>query len=94
MSGPGERPPVLGGPLLIWAGLIALVFANLGLTFAPIGRYRTPAHFAVSAVMIGLVASFFMQLNRASNLVRLAAFAGVAWASFLFLLSGADVLSR
>ena len=41
-----------------------------------------------------LVGLYFMRLNRSSALVRLTAIAGVFWLSFLFIMAGADYLTR
>ena len=89
-----ERREVWVAPLAVWAALVGLLFLSLGAAFAPLGPFKTATSLAIAGVKVILIALVFMKLDRASNLVRLAALAGVVWASFLFLLAGADYLAR
>ena len=84
---------VWAAPLAVWAALLALLAANVGLAYAPVAGLPG-VNLLVAAVMVVIIAVVFMQLGRASSLVRLAAVAGVLWASFLFVLVGADYLAR
>lgn len=89
-----ETRHVLIKPLLVWIGLLLL----LGLTFAyaylPGVPMKAEAGLLVAFAKAALIAIIFMQLGEASALVRLAAAAGFAWLSLLFLLSFADLLTR
>lgn len=88
------RESVLVGPVVTWAVLIGLLLLNVLTAHLPLGRARPGANFAVAAVQVTLLGVLFMRLDRSSNLVRLAAVAGVIWVSFLFVLAGADYLTR
>lgn len=80
--------------LLVWGLLVGLTVASL------LAAYRTPApwatalNFGIAATQLGLVALLFMRLDRATNLVRLAAACGLFWLAILFALTLADTLSR
>ena len=90
----GRGESVFAAPLVVWAALCALLFLSLGAAFAPLGPFKTATSLAIAGVKVLLIALVFMRLNRATSLVRLAALAGVIWASFLFLMAGVDVLTR
>ncbi len=85
---------VILGPALVWVGLLALLAANIGLTFLPLGRAKTAVNLGVAIVQASLMFAVFMRLNRASALVKLTAAAGLVWLSFLFLIGSADFLTR
>lgn len=89
-----ERREVVIAPLLIWAALMALLAATVAYAFLPGAPFKTPVGLSIAFAKGLLVALLFMQLKRAAGLVRLAATAGVVWASFLFLLTFADLLTR
>lgn len=62
----------------------------------PIGtrhRPNSPPAFVVAVAKAALVAVVFMQFGKASGIVRFAAVAGMLWASFLYLLTFADILT-
>ena len=48
----------------------------------------------IAAIMLLLLATFLMNLGRASALLRLIASAGLLWVIFLFALTFADYFSR
>ena len=80
--------------MIVWAALMVLLFSSVGAAFAPLGLFKTSASLGIAGVKVILIALVFMRLNRSSNLVRLAAGSGLVWASFLFLMAGADYISR
>ena len=88
------RADVWRAPLMVWAALVALLGLSVGAAYAPLGPFKTSTSLAIAGVKAVLIGLVFMRLNRSSNLVRLAALAGLVWASFLFLLAGADYLAR
>ncbi len=88
------RGSVWRAPLAVWAALVALLGLSVAAAYAPLGPFKTSTSLAVAGVKAVLIGLVFMRLNRSSNLVRLAALAGLVWASFLFLLAGADYLAR
>ena len=89
-----ERRELWITPLVVWAALSTLLFLSLGAAYAPLGPFKTATSLLIAGVKVMLIVAVFMKLDRASGLVRLAALSGVAWASFLFLLAGADYLTR
>ena len=89
-----ERRRVVLAPLAIWAGLMALLALTVGYAFWPDAPWKTEAGLAVALAKALLIAVLFMQLKHAAGLVRVAAIAGVCWASFLYILTFADVLTR
>lgn len=91
---PGKPESVFAAPVIVWAILLVLLFLSVGAAFAPLGSFKTSTSLAIAAIKVVLIALVFMRLNRSSNLVRLAAGAGLLWASFLFLMAGSDYISR
>ena len=85
---------VIGRPLAIWAGLLALAAANLGYAHVPGAPAKTGVALALAAAMAGLIVWLLMQLRTAAALARLAAAAGLVWASLLYLFAFADYVTR
>lgn len=81
-------------PLAVWGALTALLFLSLAAAYSPLGPAKTATSLAIAGVKVALIAGVFMKLGRSSSLVRLTAVAGAVFASFLFLLAGADILAR
>ncbi|GGO90995.1 hypothetical protein [Stakelama pacifica] len=81
-------------PLKSWAAMLLLLVVTAIYAQTP----YLPAKLVVNVVLamgqIALVATFLMQLRTSRMLVRLAALAGLIWASFLFLFTFADFLTR
>lgn len=91
---PGSRRDVIVVPLVLWAGLMALLLLTIVYAYLPGAPARLAIGLAFGAAKGVLIALFFMQLRRAAGLVRLAALAGLVWATFLYLFSFADFLTR
>ena len=89
-----DRRQILLIPLLVWAALMVLLAATLGYAYLPRAPGKIVSGLVVAAAKAGLIAIVFMQLGKASAIVRLAAVAGLAWLSLLFLFSFADFLTR
>ncbi len=85
---------VLWTPLIVWALLMALVGLTIMYAYWPGAPLKTEAALAIGATKALLIALVFMQLRQAAGLTRLAAGAGLAWASLLYIFSFADVLTR
>lgn len=105
MSEPGPTPILTGlqppgresvwtAPAVNWVCLMILLALTVLAAHAPLGSFKTATSLAIAGIKVALIAVVFMRLDRSSNLVRLTAGAGVIWASFLFLLAGADYLTR
>ena len=89
-----QRRQVIWIPLATWAGLIVLATTSLGYAYWPHAPLKGETGIAIAVAKTLLVAIIFMQLRQAAGIVRLAAVAGLVWASFLYMLSFADVLTR
>lgn len=89
-----QRANVVMAPLKIWAGLLLLLGLTLGYAYFPHGPLKAEVSIAIAVAKALLIAVFFMQLREAAWLVRLAALAGVVWASFLYVIAFADYLTR
>ena len=73
-----------------------MVLLGLSLAYAywPSGPAKFGAGLGIATVKAALIATIFMQLRKSSALVHLAAAAGGAWLTLLFLFSFADFLTR
>lgn len=85
---------VLRGPLLTWGALLLLGAVSLTYAMLPGLPFKPAASLAIFVVQASLVAGAFMQIGRASALVKMTAAAGLLWLSFLFLLAFADLWTR
>ncbi|SEM57111.1 cytochrome c oxidase subunit 4 [Sphingomonas gellani] len=89
-----QRAQVIGQPLRVFAGLLALLLVTFGYAYLPGGPLKTEVALAVAAAKALLIATFFMQLRQAVWLVRLAALGGLVWACFLYIITFSDYLTR
>ena len=89
-----QRARVILGPLKIWAGLMVLLALTFGYAYLPHGPAKTEVSLAIAATKALLIAAFFMQLREAAGIVRMAAIAGAAWTSLLYMIAFADYLTR
>ena len=89
-----ERRHVILAPLLVWLELLALLGATIAYAYVPGAPVKVEVALMIGAAKAGLIAILFMQLRRASGLVRMAAVAGLCWASLLYLFAFADYLTR
>ena len=80
--------------LLIWAGLLALLFLSLGVAYVPMGKLTVAGGIVIAAVKSLLVALLFMQVAGSRPLIRLASIAGLIFLISLFALTLTDVLAR
>ncbi len=89
-----ERRAIVLKPLLVWAALVGLGAISLGCALVPAVPFKPLLSLAVVVIQASLVLSAFMQLGKASALVRMTALIGVVWLSFLFLMAFADLATR
>jgi cytochrome c oxidase subunit 4 len=92
-----HRPTVLQlarEPLLVWAGLLALLAITVAAAYAPIEPFNAAANLLIAAIMVGLLAAFLLDLRWASTLVRLVAASGLFWLVFMLAMIFVDYLSR
>ena len=80
--------------MAIWAALLALLFTSLGLAYAPLGRWTLVVGLAIAAIKAALVAWFFMQINRATALIRLTALMAFVFVAALFTFTFTDIATR
>ena len=80
--------------ILVWLALLALLLLTLGAAHLPLGAGNVAAGMGIALVKAGLVVMIFMELGRASPLIKLAAAAGVFWLIFMFALTLSDVFAR
>ena len=81
-------------PLVTWAALAALLALTCTLSYVPLGRGSLPVGLAIAVIKASLVGLVFMRLAEPNPLNRLAASAGPIWLFIMFLLAGADFLTR
>ena len=79
---------------VVWLALLALMAATLIAAYVPLGVGNTVASVAIAVVKAAIVAVWFMQLRRASAIVRMAAGVALCLLAVLLALSGVDYLTR
>ena len=80
--------------LAIWAALLVLLVVSLGLAYLPLGIFNFPVGVGIALVKAGLVAWFFMRLDRATTLTRLTAAAAFVFIGAMFTFTLADLFTR
>ena len=90
----GPHREVFLKPLFVWGGLLLLGICSLAYALVPDLPLRAVAALSIVIVQAALVLGGFMNLGKASALVRTTALVGIIWLSFLFLMSFADLLTR
>ncbi|MGN6621328.1 MAG: cytochrome C oxidase subunit IV family protein [Sphingomonas sp.] len=85
---------VILAPLAIWAGLMVLLGLTAVYAYLPAAPIKPAISLSIGIAKALLIAMFFMQLRKSAELVRLASMVGLIWASFLFILTFADLLTR
>jgi cytochrome c oxidase subunit 4 len=85
---------VLLEPVIVWVGLCVVLAMTCTYANWPALPLKLPMSLLFAAIKGSLVVVFFMELGKASGITRIAAAAGLLWASFMFLLTFADFLTR
>jgi cytochrome c oxidase subunit IV len=80
--------------LLTWVLLMILLAVELGASFLPLDRSVRPLVLVPAAVMVGAVATLFMQIGQGPTIVRLFAAAGLLWLTVLLGLGSLDPMTR
>ena len=80
--------------LFVWLGLMVLLAATAGSSLVPLGAANTILNLVIAVAKAALVALFFMHLRHSISLLRLIAMVGLVTMSLLFILSGADFITR
>lgn len=81
-------------PLAMWGGLLVLLLVSALYAHFSGAPARSWVNLAIAVGMWLIISLVLMQLRKSPALVRLAAMAGLIWASFLFILTFADLLTR
>lgn len=81
-------------PVAVWGALLILLAMTVSSAYLPLGSFNIAINLAIAAIKAGLIALFFMKLNRSGPLLRLASVAGLFWLALMFILTGSDYLSR
>ncbi len=67
---------------------------SLGSAYLPMGRANLAVNLLFAVIMIGLLATFLMDLKNARTIIRIVAAAGLFWTILMFALTFNDYLSR
>jgi cytochrome c oxidase subunit 4 len=81
-------------PVLVWIALMVLLAATTGSALVPLGAANTILNLVIAIAKTALVALFFMHMRHSISLLRLIAIVGLVTLSLLFILSGADFITR
>jgi cytochrome c oxidase subunit 4 len=79
---------------IVFALVIGLALANIGLSSLGLGKYALPMQLAIGCVQAGLVAYYFMHLRQGDRVVILTALSSIFWMGILFVLFLADYMTR
>ena len=82
------------GPAIAWLALLVLFAVSLGSAYVPLGAGNVTVNLLIAAAMLAVLATFLMDLRRASGLTRIVAVAGLFWLVLMFALTFSDYLSR
>ena len=85
---------VILAPIAIWFALMVLLTLTVIYAYWPGAPIKPWIGLTIGVAKALLIALFFMQLRKSAGLVKLASVAGLIWASFLFMLTFADLLTR
>lgn len=77
-----------------YVALLLLLGATLALSFVPLGPYNLPAALGIGTLKAAIIVWIFMEINRATAIVRLVAAAGLVWLGIMFALTFSDYLTR
>lgn len=89
-----ERRHVILAPLATWAGLMGLLTVTAIYAWLPGAPIKPIVGLTIGVAKALLIALFFMQLRRSAGLVKVVSIVGIVWASFMFILTFADLLTR
>jgi cytochrome c oxidase subunit 4 len=78
----------------IFAALMVLTAATVGLAFVDLGFLNIAVALAVAVVKAALVVLFFMHVKYSSRLVQLVVVASVVWLAILFGITLSDYITR
>jgi cytochrome c oxidase subunit 4 len=96
---PGDPPTMHdvdkpGQIVVVWAVVLALAAANIGLSLAGLGRLALPVQLGIGTVQAVLVAYYWMHMRRGDQVVTLSAFTALFFVFIFYVLVFADLLTR
>jgi len=77
-----------------WVWLMILLAIEVGASFLPLGPSARPLVLIPAGLMVGVVATVFMEIGRGPEIVRLFAIASLLWLSILPGLGSLDPMTR
>lgn len=80
--------------IVVWAALMILLAITVSSSMVPLGPANAILNFVIAAAKTVLVGLFFMHLRHSIALLRLIVAIGLFTLCILFVLSGADFVSR
>lgn len=83
-----------GSLFIVFAIVLGLALANIGLSSLGLGKYALPLQLTIASVQAGLVAYYFMHLKQGDRVVILTALSSLFWMGILFVLFLADYTTR
>jgi cytochrome c oxidase subunit 4 len=85
---------VWAAPLVIWGLLCLALTLTCFAAYLPLGSVNLAISLAIAAIKAGFIGWGFMRLSEGNALFRLAACTGPLWVFVMFLLIGADYVTR
>jgi cytochrome c oxidase subunit 4 len=95
-----DDPPTMhdvdpvGQVVIVWAVVLGLAFANVGLSMALSPRLALPVQLGIASVQAVLVAYYWMHMRRGDKVVTLTALTALFFVFIFFVLVFADILTR
>ena len=80
--------------VLVWLALVILLSISVAGSFAFTGPLNLAVSFGTATLKGALILWFYMHLKEESGLARIMAVAAIAWLVILFVMTGADYLTR
>jgi cytochrome c oxidase subunit 4 len=88
------RAALWKGPAVAWLALLALFAVSVGSAYLPLGAGNVTVNLLIAMAMLAVLATFLMDLQHATHLIRIVAGAGLFWLVLMFALTFSDYLSR
>jgi cytochrome c oxidase subunit 4 len=86
--------PSIQAYFVVFAILLALLVATVGVAFIDLGPWNLPVALAIAVTKAVLILLVFMQVRYSGSLIWLVAGAGFFWLAIMLLFTLADYLTR
>jgi cytochrome c oxidase subunit 4 len=80
--------------ILVWAVVLGLALANIGLSVAGLGKIALPVQLGIGVVQALLVAYYWMHMRRGDQVVTLTALTALFFVFIFYVLVFSDYLTR